>query len=53
MSFAAGIAALLGTFLVLRAERLLGWRRRWMLWLLIGAMLTVPVVWYLPIFLPR
>ncbi len=49
-SLSAGVAALFGTFLVLRAERLLAWRRRWILWFLIGALLIVPVVWYLPLF---
>ncbi|HSP16616.1 MAG TPA: hypothetical protein VLV78_17860 [Thermoanaerobaculia bacterium] len=45
----AGIAALFGALLVLRAERLLGWHR-WMFWVLVGALLIVPVVWYLPLF---
>jgi hypothetical protein len=49
-SLFAGVAALFGAFLVLRAERLLAWRRRWILWTLIGAMLIVPLVWYLPLF---
>ena len=50
LSLASGIVALFGTFLVLRAERLLEWRWRWMFWFLVGALLIVPVVWYLPLF---
>jgi hypothetical protein len=48
-SYIAGAFAFFGTLLVWRAEKLLGWHR-WMFWVLVGALLVIPIVWYLPIF---
>jgi hypothetical protein len=46
-SLYAAAGALFGLFLVLRADRLLGWHRG-IFWILALAMLIVPIVWYVP-----
>jgi hypothetical protein len=42
----AGAGALFGALLILRAQRLLGWRR-WFFWLFTLPLLIVPIVWYI------
>lgn len=38
--------ALFGALLILRAQRLLGWKR-WIFWLIALPLLIVPIVWYI------
>ena len=42
-----GAGAFFGALLVIRAERLLGWKR-WFYWLLVMVMLVVTIGWFAP-----